>query len=212
MQGLLLALALASAPAQVNIELASEPGVSSVGRDIAAYDRELAKELAADLDGMGITSTVTETPQKAPPARLTLRLGHHAIPTQWVAEGHAKASYGYALTVGHSNPEMATTVSCARLIGTSLREVGEMPSLYRSMKLPGLDMPLVDVSLGIHRTRSESHLDLRQNAALDLQVGIVSHPDDARRLANPVVVAGISSAIASGIQACFNPPEDDPEQ
>ncbi|MEN9111076.1 MULTISPECIES: hypothetical protein [Xanthomonas] len=209
MQVLLLVMALASAPAQVVVELAPEVGTSATGQPIVAYDRQLAAELVRDLDGLGIPAAVANGPQTDSAARLTVRLGHHAIPAQWVAAGYAKAFYGYAITLGHSNPEMATAVSCARLIGTGLREVGEMPSLYRSMKLPGLDMPLVDQSLGIHRTRGESHLDLRTHATLDLQVGIVSHPDEARRLVNPVVVAGISSAIANGIQACFNPAQDE---
>jgi hypothetical protein len=212
MQRLLLALTLASAPAQVVIELAPESGTSASGQSIAAYDQQLATELVRDLHGLGITAAVAKARHADSTARLTVRLGHHSISTQWIAAGHAKAFYGYAITLGHSNPEMRTAVSCARLIGTSLREMGEMPSLYRSMKLPGLDMPLVDESLGIHRTRAESHMDLRTHAVLDLQAGIVSHPDEARRLANPVVVAGISSAIASGIQVCFTPPEDDAER
>lgn len=209
MQGLLLSLALATSPAQVLIELAPEEGSSATGQAISAYDRRLAAELVGDLQGLGITAAISEAAQPDVGARLTVRLSHHAIPPQWAAAGHAQAFYGYALTVGHSNPDMATTVSCARFIGTGLREAGELPSLYRSMKLPGLDLPLADESLGIHRTRGQSPLDLRTHATLDLQVGIVSHPDDARRLANPVVVAGISSAIANGIHACFNPVPDD---
>lgn len=211
MQGLLLALTLATAPVQVLIELDPENGASATGQAIATYDQRLATELVKDLGGMGIAAAITDAHQSDADARLTLRLGHHAISPQWIAAGHAQAFYGYALTVGHSNPEMATTVSCARFIGTGLREAGEMPSLYRSMKLPGLDLPLADESLGIHQSRGQSPLDLRTHATLDLQVGIVSHPDDARRLANPVVVAGISSAIASGIQACFTPDQDESE-
>ena len=59
MQGLLLALALASsAPAQVLIELAPEPGTSATGQAIATYDHQLATELVGDLDGMGISATI----------------------------------------------------------------------------------------------------------------------------------------------------------
>ena len=205
-----LGAALAAAPGPVVLELAPEAGNSASGQSIADYDRRLARAVVSDLDAHGIAASISDAGEPVQGARLTLRLNHHAIPALWIQAGHAKAFFGFAVGLTATNPDMATTVTCARLLGTAMRQAGELPSLYRSLKMPGLDHPLVDEALGIHQLKGPNPLAGRAGAALTLEVGIVSHPDDTLRLANPVVVSGLADAIASGIDACLNPvPEED---
>jgi hypothetical protein len=202
-----LALATSAVP-QVAIELAPEPGTSANGELIAVYDRRLAQSLVRDLEMRGIPAVINEQGRSPAGARLTILLRHHAIPAEWVDKGHAPAFYGFALGIAQSNPDSQTTISCTRMVGTALRQAGEVPSLYRSFKLPGLDQPLLDTALGIHYAKGNAALAGRSNAVMELEVGIVSHPDDSKRLANPVVVSGLADAIASGVNECFNPTPD----
>ncbi|WP_440986189.1 hypothetical protein ACQHIH_21845 (plasmid) [Xanthomonas sontii] len=207
----MLALAVSAIP-QVAIELAPEPGTSASGEPIASYDTRLARELVKDLERRGISAAIVEHGRARDGTSLAIRLHHSAIPAEWAEKGHASAFYGFALGIAQSNPDAATTISCTRMIGTALRQVGELPSLYRSFKLPGLDQPLLDTALGIHFAKGNAELLGRHVAALDLEVGIVSHPEDSKRLADPVVVAGLADAIASGVNECFSPTPDEDDE
>lgn len=211
LQPLVLALALASVP-EVAIEINSESGISATGELIAVYDNRLAEEVLGDLQEHGVTASILRGEVARPGTRLAVRLNHHAIPAAWVKQGHADAFYGFALGIAQSNPDQATTISCTRLVGTALREAGEIPSLYKSFKMPGLDQPLLDEALGIHFAKGDEELLHRNGAVMNLEVGIVSSQGESRRLANPVVVAGIADAIASGIHECFQPGEAEEDE
>lgn len=207
MLSVVMAAALATDP-QVVIELQPEAGVSVTGAQISTYDARLAQAVVGDLLGRGIPAAIVDNGKAPEATRLAIRLKHHAIPAEWVKKGHGEAFYGYALGIGQSNPDTRTTISCTRMIGTALRQVGEIPSLYRSFELPGLDQPLLDPALGIHYFKGDEALVGRKGAALALEVGIVSHRGDSDRLASPIVVAGLSGAIASGIEECFKPSDE----
>lgn len=207
MFSVVMVAALAATP-QVVIELHPEAGVSASGAQISTYDARLAKAVVGDLLGRGIPSAIIESGRAPEATRLAIRLNHHAIPADWVKKGHGEAFYGFALGIGQSNPDTRTTISCTRMIGTALRQAGEIPSLYRSFELPGLDQPLLDPALGIHYFKGDDGLVGRKGAALAVEIGIVSHSGDSERLASPVVVAGLSGAIASGIEECFNPSDE----
>lgn len=207
MYGLIMAVAIIGAP-QVVIELNPEPGVSATGVQISTYDAKLAQAVVGDLLGRGISASIVDGGTAPAGTHLAIRLNHHAIPSEWVKQGHVEAFYGFALGIGQSNPDTKTTISCTRMVGTALRQAGELPSLYRSFELPGLDQPLLDSSLGIHFAKGNLALVGRKSAAMALEVGVVSHPGDAARLSSPVVVAGLAGAIAGGIEECFNPTEE----
>ena len=107
---------------------------------------------------------------------------------------------------------------------TGIGEILVQPSPSGSRAQAG-DAVLVSGSMGDHGltilsqraglslaagVQSDSAALHAMTEALTLEVGIVSHPDDTLRLANPVVVSGLADAIASGIDACLNPvPEED---
>lgn len=203
-----LAAMLAAGSPQVAIELDPEVGVSATGEQITTYDYRLAEAVVGSLLGHGITAGIVSAGERQAGSRLAIRLNHHAIPGEWLKKGHGPAFYGFALGIGQSNPDGDTTISCTRMVGTALRQAGEVPSLYRSFKLPGLDQPILDGALGIHFAKGDATLVGRTGAAMALEIGIVSHPDDARRLSSPVVVAGLADAIAAGITECFDPTEE----
>ncbi|QRD62680.1 hypothetical protein H8Z72_22595 (plasmid) [Xanthomonas citri pv. citri] len=203
-----LVIAMSAVP-QVAIVLNPEAGSSATGVPIGAYDTRLARELAGDLEARGISTAIVGHEAVPAYSRLAILLHHHAIHAEWIKKGYAPEFYGFALGLANANADSRTTVACTRMIGTALRQIGEVPSLYRSFKLPGLGQPLLDTSLGIHFAKGKPELLAYKGAALELEVGIVSHPQDAKRLADPVVVAGVADAIASGVDECFNPTADD---
>ncbi len=194
----------------------SRPGARTAdGRPEYGYNLALAGRLAHVLAQRGLTIersdaravelSLTERTAGTGNARLFVSIHHDSIQQDWIDRGWRDRFRGFSVFVSQRNPAFGQSLECARRIGAELRGAGESPSLYHATPVPGENRPLLDRANGVHRFDDLVVLHSAQSPAVLIEVGVIANPEQAGRLALPVVIEKLARAIATGVQGCLAP-------
>lgn len=194
----------------------ARPGARTAdGRPEYGYNLALAGRLAHVLaqrgvrversDAAAVELSLTERTVRTGDARLFVSIHHDSIQQDWIDRGWRDRFRGFSLFVSQRNPAYEQSLACARRIGAELRGAGESPSLYHATPIPGENRPLLDRTNGIHRFDDLVVLHSAQSPAVLIEVGVIANPEQAGRLALPLVIERLARAIATGVQGCLAP-------
>lgn len=192
----------------------TRPGARSPdGRPEHGYNVTLATRLVDVLERRGlrvmrsdarvVELSLTERTAQTADARLFVSIHHDSIQQAWIDRGWRDRFRGFSLFVSARNPAYEPSLACARLVGGRLRQAGEQPSLYHATPIPGEDRPLLDRRHGVHRFDDLVVLHTAKSPALLIEAGVIANPEEAARLALPIVIETLARAIADGVQACL---------
>lgn len=192
----------------------ARPGATSAhGHPEHGYNRRFVDRLVAVLqrqgvrvlrsDEVGAELSLTDRTARSGDARLFLSIHHDSIQQDWIDRGWRRHFHGYALFVSMRNPASEASLACATRLGDALNAAGEQPSRYHETPIPGENRPMLDRARGVHRFDDLVVLRTSRVPAVLVEVGVIAHPDDAVRLADPLVVERLARAIASGVLDCL---------
>lgn len=136
-----------------------------------------------------------------PNANLFISVHHDSIPTELTK--YKNQLKGFSIFVSKKNPEYGKSLKCANLIGQSLKSIGESPSTYHGMNIPGENKKLL-TSNGVYQYDNLVVLKKSQKPAVLIEIGVIANPEEANRLSNQKVIWKISENIAQSIQQCLN--------
>ncbi|MDB5766561.1 MAG: N-acetylmuramoyl-L-alanine amidase family protein [Collimonas fungivorans] len=171
----------------------------------------LALGLALKAQGLDVIDVAAQGSPLSLPARtkasakaaLFVSIHHDSMQQAWLDAGRSREFSGYALFVSASKPYYARSLDCAKSISLRLQDIGEHPSLYHAVPVPGENRPLLDRQLGIHRFDELAVLRTAESPALLIEVGVLANPDQEPRLASPQFAAKAARAVAAGIRQCL---------
>ncbi|WEI20372.1 N-acetylmuramoyl-L-alanine amidase (plasmid) [Acinetobacter proteolyticus] len=83
-----------------------------------------------------------------PNANLFISVHHDSIPTELTK--YKNQLKGFSIFVSKKNPEYGKSLKCANLIGQNLKSIGESPSTYHGMNIPGENKKLL-TSNGVYQ-------------------------------------------------------------
>jgi N-acetylmuramoyl-L-alanine amidase len=127
---------------------------------------------------------------------------HDSIPTELTK--YKNQLKGFSIFVSKKNPEYEKSLKCANLIGQNLKSIGESPSTYHGINIPGENKKLL-TSNGVYQYDNLVVLKKSQKPAVFLiEIGVIANPEEANRLSNQKVIWKISENIAQSIQQCLN--------
>jgi len=212
-----LTLAARAQPVDVVVDpghTPARPGARSAdGRPEYGYNLAFAGRLVHVLtqrglrversDAGAVELSLTERTARTGDARLFVSIHHDSIQQEWIDRGWRDRFRGFSLFVSQRNPDYDRSLACARQIGAELRGAGEVPSLYHATPIPGENRPLLDRTNGIHRFDDLVVLHSAKSPAVLVEVGVIANPEQAGRLALPVVIEKLARAVANGVQACL---------
>lgn len=218
--GLLLAGLGAVAPvlaATVVLDTGHTPGSPGIrspdGRSEYEFNLDLADEVASRLREKGIRvirPQVDDTHagnlariEYTTSANLFVSLHHDGIPADWPSPYRREEFAGYAVYVSAKNPAAVASYRCGRLIGAGLAAVGERPSLYHAIPMPGDERPVLYTKHGVHRFDDLLLLKASSAPAVQVEAGVIANPEEARRLEQPGTVRRLGLAIAESIAQCL---------
>lgn len=136
-------------------------------------------------------------------ADLFVSIHHDSIQQDWIDRGWREKYSGFAVLVSKKNPSPARSQACARMIGLSLTQSGEKPSLYHASPIPGENRPLLDPEAGIHQYDELVVLKKSRAPAILVEAGVIANPHEELRLAQPATAQHLGRAIAAGILGCL---------
>ena len=79
--------------------------------------------------------SVVQRATRYPNANLFISVHHDSIPTELTK--YKNQLKGFSIFVSKKNPEYGKSLKCANLIGQNLKSIGESPSTYHGMNIPG---------------------------------------------------------------------------
>ncbi len=202
-----------------------QPGaISSRGIPEFEYNRRFALELAASLRAaghdvrmIGEDGRADVLAHRAPLARgldLLVSIHHDSVQRRflraWVHEGvsrlYSDRFAGYSIFVSRNNPGLARSLQCASAIGAALREAGYAPSLYHADPLLGENREFADRRNGVHYFDGLAVLRTASIPALLFEAGVIVNREEELRMQDPVVRAGMVSAMTVAISDCLRDP------
>lgn len=193
------------------------PGsISPSGRPEFAYNLALSDRVAADLAGAGLSvirvaadghevALASRTAQTGQ-ADLFVSIHHDSIQQDWIDAGRSGEFSGFSVFVSAKNPFPQASLKCASTVGAALARIGERPSNYHAIPVPGENRPFLDAKRGVHRYDGLAVLRTAKSPAILIEAGVIANPDDQFRLAQHQTVARLGGAIAAAIIACVQPP------
>lgn len=189
---------------------------SARGRPEFAFNLELARQLAHQIDQRGIIvqpvnfdgriASLAARPAAAAGADLFISIHHdsvdeaHLQPWQWRGQmlTHTTVKRGFGLFVSADNPELETSLLCASTVGAQLRRAGYVPSDWHGRKHAPADafngVWYYDKLLVLYRTTLPAVL---------FEAGVIKHKDEELELGDPARQVRMADALATGLSACL---------
>jgi N-acetylmuramoyl-L-alanine amidase len=191
---------------------AAQPGViSASGRPEFEYNRDLALEVKAELERLGMQvrligehgdyAVLHHRTRDAQGADLFVSIHHDSV-QDWLLPRAAEFS-GFSLFVSRHNPQADKSLACAARIGKALKDRGFQPSRYHADAVLGESRPFADEANGVHYY---DNLAVGRTAAMPsvlVEAGVIVNGDEERRMRDPQVRRRIAAAIAAGARDCL---------
>ncbi len=199
-----------------------EPGViSSRGRTELEFNRELALDIRAALEGRGFaTRTIgadgsmdrlAARAAVATGADFFLSVHHDSMQPQflqtWEHEGalrrFSELHSGFSLFVSRKNAVPGRSLACASAIGAEMRAAGFAPSLYHAEPVRGESKPFADRANGVHYYDNLVVLKAARMPAALLEAGVIVNRDEERSMRTPETRQRIAAAVAQALAQCL---------
>jgi N-acetylmuramoyl-L-alanine amidase len=191
-----------------------KPGVISAAMiPEIEFNLKLARAVVRNLDDMGVSTHVInadgnigslgERTSQAIRDWLFISIHHDSVKQRYhpVTDPQFK---GFSLWVSQRNADFPGSVRCATLIADQLLRAGFQPSHYHADPVLGENRPVVDWKRGIFANNNLLVLRTARGAAVLIEAGVIVNPAEEVWLADPVVVASQSTAIATGLKQCIS--------
>ncbi len=190
-----------------------KPGaISAAGVPEFEFNLPLAQRLGERLEAAGLTVQLINREGKAP--SLESRTAQAANDRLFVSIHHdsVKAKYrpvkderfqGFSFWLSESGVEPARSLLCAKAMADHLLAAGFRPSHYHADPVVGENRAVIDWSRGIFGNQNLAVLRTARQPAVPIEAGVIAHPEEEQRLANPVVRERIAVALADGIVVCL---------
>ncbi|HEY8067462.1 MAG TPA: N-acetylmuramoyl-L-alanine amidase [Burkholderiales bacterium] len=191
---------------------AAEPGViSASGRPEFEYNRDLALEVKADLEGAGLQvrligergdyAVLYRRTRDARGADLFVSIHHDSVKERLLPQ--ADRFSGFSLFISRRNPDVKKSLACAIAIGVNLRGAGFVPSRYHADPVLGESRPFADEANGVHYYDNLAVAHTAKMAAVLVEAGVIVNRDEDGRMRDPEVRRRIAGAIAGGVRECL---------
>jgi len=140
-----------------------------------------------------------------------LSIHHDSVQPQylspWTVDGierrRSEGKHGFSLFVSSLNADPACSLRCASAIGQALRREGFTPSRYHAEPINGENRPFADEENGVHFYPRLAVLRTARSPAVLLEAGVITDPEEERRLEDPATREAIGRAVAAGLQSCL---------
>jgi N-acetylmuramoyl-L-alanine amidase len=186
----------------------AEPGViSASGRPEFAYNLDLARQVKADLEGLGLAvrligergdyAVLHHRTRDAAGADLFLSIHHDSVKERLLPRAAEFA--GFSLFVSRGNAQPEKSLACASAIGVRLRAAGFTPSRYHADAVP-----FADEANGVHYYDNLAVGKTARMASVLVEAGVIVNPAEDARMRDPAVQARIARAVAEGAKQCLN--------
>jgi N-acetylmuramoyl-L-alanine amidase len=196
--------------------------ISARGRPEYEFNRELVKTINAALTSKGVTTTVIG--QDAPPVSLEARTAaakargasfflavhHDSAQAQYqqvwewkgVARRYSDAFSGFSLFVSRKNPDIDTSLQCARAIGSAFIEAGYHPSEHHAEKIPGENREWADQARDVYYFDDLVVLKTASSPAVLLEAGVIINRGEEVWLELDTTRDMIAHAVSDGLVNC----------
>lgn len=196
--------------------LAAHGATSARGRGEFAFNRDLAREVAAALIARGIAAhlvnddgqiaTLQDRPKAVPDADFFISIHHDSVSQHqlrpWTWQGQTldynDEFAGHSLFVSHDNPAPADSLMCASAIGARLQRMGFVPTdknaRSRAWADPANTVHWYDNLVVLYRTTLPAVL---------FEAGVIKNRDEELKLRDPAYQRRMADGIATGIAACL---------
>ncbi len=191
---------------------AAEPGViSASGRPEFEYNRDLALDLRAELQRMGLGvrligergdyAVLLDRTRDARGADLFVSIHHDSVKERLLPE--ADRFSGFSLFISKANPKVAQSLACASAIGARLRGAGFAPSRYHADAAFGESRPFADEANGVHYYDNLAVARSAAMASVLVEAGVIVNREEDGRMLDPAVRRSIAAAVAGGVRDCL---------
>ncbi|MBT0963872.1 N-acetylmuramoyl-L-alanine amidase family protein [Denitromonas iodatirespirans] len=196
--------------------LAAPGAISARGRSEFAFNRDLAREVAAALVARGIAAhlvnddgqiaSLRDRPKAVPEADFFLSIHHDSVseheltPWTWqgMAQSYSDAYAGHSLFVSQNNPAPEASLTCASAIGARLQRMGFVPTDKNARRRAWADQANTvhwyDNLVVLYRTTKPAVL---------FEAGVIKHRDEELLLRDPARQRRMADGIATGVAACL---------
>jgi len=192
---------------------AAEPGViSASGRAEFEYNRDLALEVRAELQRMGLGvrligergdyAVLLDRTRDARGADLFVSIHHDSVKERLLPE--ADRFSGFSLFISKANPKVKQSLACASAIGARLRGAGFAPSRYHADAALGESRPFADQANGVHYYDNLAVARSAPMASVLVEAGVIVNPEEDSRMLDPAVRRSIAAAVAGGVRDCLD--------
>lgn len=217
-------IAYATAPVAVDIGHSKpHPGATSArGKPEFEFNRELGRVIAQTLQAqqmpavlIGEEGGMVNLPDRtALASRLhagfLLSVHHDSAQPQylqnWLWQGapqHFSDRFsGYSLFVSRKNPQLETSLHCARLIGQALQQAGLHASEHHAEPIAGENREWADRPAGVYYFDDLLVLKTAAMPALLLEAGVIINREEEQWLLQSSTRKTIATAVAQGLAQC----------
>jgi N-acetylmuramoyl-L-alanine amidase len=192
-----------------------KPGaISAAGVTEYSFNQQLAGQLGRHLQAAGLSvrwinrdGTVTSLYQRTAQAagdRLFVSIHHDSVKDRYRPVRDDRFQ-GFSFWPSETGTDPHRSLDCARRMADRLLTEGFTSSQYHADPVLGENRPVIDGPRGIFSNRNLAVLRTARQAAVLVEAGVIAHPEEEKRLADPATQDRIASALASGIQTCLGP-------
>lgn len=145
--------------------------------------------------------SLTQRAQTPSSSALFVSIHHDSTP---VKLNHMKNQIrGFSIFVSEKNPYYVESLRCANIVGQNLIALGEVPSTFHGMNIPGESKQLLS-RFGVYKYNNLVVLKQNKKPALLIEIGVISNLSESERLSNQNVIWTISKNIADSLNRCLN--------
>lgn len=199
----------------------AQPGASSArGKPEFEFNLALGQELASQLQAqqlpfrlIGADGKLEKLAERLPllgGSSFLLSLHHDSAQAQflqaWEYQGqtrwHSPQFAGYSLFVSRKNPHLASSLRCARAIGSALQAAGFSHSSHHAAKINGENRPWADAKLGVYYFDDLYIVKNAPTPALLLEAGVIIQREEELKLEQSQTRQKIAQAIVAGLHQC----------
>ena len=191
--------------------------ISARGKPEFEFNQLLARRLAQSLrehplrvrevNFDGAIRKLAERPAQAVGSDLFISIHHDSIDEQylqtWLWQGqnqtYTDVKQGFGLFISARNPDVATSLRCAVVMGLMLRRAGFEPSTWH-----GRSHLAADAQNGVWYYDNLVVLHAATMPAVLVEAGVIKHRDEELALLDPQSQARMADALATASAACLS--------
>lgn len=191
--------------------------ISARGKPEFEFNQLLARRLAQalrehlvrvrEINFDGGIGKLAERPAQAAGSNLFISIHHDSIDEKylqtWLWQGQVNSytdvKQGFGLFISARNPDVASSLTCAVVMGLMLRRAGFEPSTWH-----GQSHLAADADNGVWYYDNLVVLHAATMPALLFEAGVIKHRDEELALLDPQRQARMADALATGSAACLS--------